>query len=50
MRTLSTGDSSTLGNYKKLAELFMGEKANAFLQKKIDSSPNGADEEVIGDE
>lgn len=49
MRTLSTGDPSTLGTYLRLAEIF-GPKAVEFIQKKIDESPNGADEEVIADE
>ncbi len=49
MKTLSTGDPSTLGTYKKLATIF-GEKAQQFIQTKIDESPNGEDEEVIADE
>ncbi len=49
MRTLSTGDPSTLGTYKKLAMLF-GDKAVKFIQDKIDESPNGKEEEVIADE
>ena len=49
MHMLSTGDPSTLGSYKKLA-VIIGDKAVAFIQKKIDESPNGEDEEVIADE
>lgn len=52
MRKLSTGDDSTLGNYRKLAVLFFGEgnKAVKYLDEKIAESPDGADEEVIADE
>lgn len=49
MKKLSTGQDSTLGNYKKLAVIF-GEKAVAFIQEKIDTSPNGENEEVLADE
>lgn len=49
MQTLSTGDPSTLGTYKKLSAMF-GPKAVAFIQEKIDESPNGEDEEVIAHE
>ena len=49
MRTLSTGDPSTLGTYKKLAVIFGG-KAQKFIQDKIDESEKGEDEEVIADE
>ncbi|KKN04842.1 hypothetical protein LCGC14_1093370 [marine sediment metagenome] len=49
MHKLSTGDSSTLGTYKKLASVF-GDKAVKFIQKKIDESPNGENEEVIAPE
>lgn len=49
MRTISTGDPSTLRTYKQIAKFF-GEKAEAFIQKKIDESPNGEDEEVISEE
>ena len=49
MNTLSTGDPSTLGTYKKLSKLFSA-KAQKFIQDKIDSSPNGEDEEVIAHE
>lgn len=49
---LSTGQDSTLGNYMILTRIFFGEgsKAVAYLQKKIDESPNGAGEEVIAEE
>lgn len=52
MNKLSTGQDSTLGNYMILTRIFFGEgsKAVAYLQKKIDESPNGAGEEVIADE
>lgn len=52
MKKLSTGDDSTLGNYKKLAITFFGEKSKAvtFLNDKIAASPNGENEEVIADE
>jgi hypothetical protein len=49
MLTLSTGDPSTLGTYKKLAVLF-GTKAQDFINTKIAESPNGEDEEVLADE
>jgi len=49
MQTLSTGDPSTLGTYKKLAGIF-GDKAVEFIQRKIEESPNGENEEVIADE
>ncbi len=50
--TLSTGDKSTLGNYKKLTKAFFGEdsKAVAFLDEKIKESPNGENEAVLTDE
>jgi hypothetical protein len=52
MRKLSTGDDSTLGNYRKLAAAFFGEdsKAVSFLDEKIAESPNGENEEVVADE
>ena len=49
MQKLSTVDDSTLGSYKKLAVIF-GEKAVDFIQRKIDESPNGENEEVIAHE
>lgn len=49
MQTLSTGDDSTLGSYMKIAKFF-GAKAEAYIQQKIDDSPNGEDEEVIAAE
>ena len=49
MRMLSTGDPSTLGTYKKLAVIF-GDKAQKFIQDKIDESEKGEDEEVIAAE
>ncbi|KKN05666.1 hypothetical protein LCGC14_1084990 [marine sediment metagenome] len=47
---LSDGSPPTLGTYLKYAEAVFGDKAAAFIQKKIDSSPNGEDEIVIVDE
>lgn len=49
MKKLSTGEDSTLENYRKIAETF-GEKAVAFIDKKISNSPNGEREEVIAAE
>lgn len=49
MRTISTGEPSTLGTYLKFARIF-GKEAEKFIQDKIDASPNGADEEVVADE
>jgi len=49
MRTISTGEPSTLGTYKKMCILF-GAKAEEFIQSKIDESPNGENEVVIADE
>ena len=49
MKTLSTGEPSTLGTYKKMCVLF-GSKAEAFIQDKIDASDKGESEEVIADE
>ena len=46
---ISTGQPSTLGTYKELAHIF-GPKAVAFIQNKIDESPDGENEEVIADE
>lgn len=37
MVTLSTGDPSTLGTYKKIAVIF-GQKAVDFIQTKIDEA------------
>jgi hypothetical protein len=49
---MSTGQDSTLGNYRTMSVLFFGEESEAvkFLDQKIIDSPNGADEEVIADE
>ena len=49
MRTLSTGQPSTLGSYAVLAR-FISNEALLFIEKKIMDSPNGAEEEVIADE
>jgi len=52
MQKLSTGDDSTLGNYKKMAVAVFGEdsKAVGFLNDKISLSPQGENEEVIAPE
>lgn len=52
MMTLSTGMPSTLGSYLKLCNIFFGEESvqTKFIQEKIASNPNGADEEVIAEE
>ena len=49
---LSTGQDSTLGNYRKMTAAIFGEdsKAVEFLDKKIAESPNGENEEVIVEE
>ena len=49
MRTISTGEPSTLGTYLKIAKVF-GENTERFIQDYIDKSPNGEDEEVIAEE
>jgi len=46
MHKLSTGEPSTLGTYKKISKLF-GERAELFVQNKINESKNGENEEVI---
>ncbi len=50
MKKLSTGDDSTLGNYRKLAAIFFGEESKAvkFLDQKI--KEGSEDDEVIADE
>jgi hypothetical protein len=52
MNMLSIGMPSTLGSYQKLCNIFFGEdSAQAkFINEKIASNPNGADEEVIAEE
>ena len=52
MKKLSTGEDSILKSYMRLTMLFFGAEGKAvkFLQKKIDESPNGENEEVIADE
>lgn len=52
MTKMSTGDDATLGNYRKMAVAVFGEdsKPVKFLDNKIVSSPDGANEEVIADE
>lgn len=52
MNTLSTGQPSTLGSYLKLCEVFFGPDSvqARFIRSKINSNPNGADEEVVVEE
>ena len=52
MKKLSTGDDSTLGNYRKLTVLVFGEnnKAVEYLDELIAKSPKGENEEVLADE
>lgn len=52
MRTISTGEPSTLGTYREIAVGLYGEESEAvkYLDERIATSPNGADEEVIADE
>jgi len=52
MRKLSTGDDSTLGSYKKLTAIVLGEESAAvkYLDNKIAQSPKGENEEVLADE
>lgn len=52
MRKLSTGQDSTLGNYRSLSVAFFGEDSEAvkFLDGKIAESPNGESEEVVANE
>lgn len=49
MRKFSDGSDATLQTLRKWAELF-GDKAVAFVDKKIAESPEGEDSEVIADE
>jgi hypothetical protein len=52
MQMLSIGLPSTLGSYLALCDSVFGEGSvqSKFIQGKIDSHENGADEEVIADE
>ena len=52
MKKLSTGQDSTLGNYRDICATFCGEdsRATRYFDDKIKLSPNGRDEEVIADE
>lgn len=52
MIKLSTGEDSTLGNYKKLVESMLGLDSPAllFLNEKIKNSDKKEDEEVLADE
>jgi hypothetical protein len=49
MMKLSTGQPSTLGNYRVLCEAVFGRDSEQvrFINQKISESANGADEEVI---
>lgn len=49
MRKFSDGSDANLGTLRQWASLF-GEKAEAFIDKKIAASPKGENEEVIADE
>lgn len=42
----------TLGDYRRFAAFAYGEnsKATEYLDRKIEESPNGADEQVVADE
>jgi len=51
MNRLSTGDDSTLGVWKKLVTATFGSgPALDFINKKIQESPHGEQEEVLADE
>lgn len=52
MRKLSTGQDSTLGNYRDLSAAFFGENSPQvkFLDDKIANDPDGRNSEVIADE
>jgi len=52
MVRLSTGMPSTLGSYLTLCNIFFGDDSAQvrFINQKIASNPNGADEEVVADE
>lgn len=49
MNTISTGQPSTLGTYKKIAVWF-GPNAEKYIQDQIDKHEKGEDEEVIAHE
>ena len=49
MKTISTGQPSTLGTYRDIAIIF-GDKAVIFMDKQIANHSKGHDEEVIADE
>jgi hypothetical protein len=52
MKVLSTGQDSTLGNYRDLAAAVFGHESKAvkYLDDHITNSPDGRDEEVMADE
>jgi hypothetical protein len=49
---LSTGEPSTLGNYRKLAAAFFGEDGAAvrFIDEHIAADPDGEEGVVVADE
>ena len=49
IKLISTGEPSTLGTYRRIAEI-IGEKAVQFIDTKIAESEKGADEIVLTDE
>lgn len=49
MRTISTGEPSTLKTYKSIARFF-GPDVIRFIDDKIASNPNGENEEVVAEE
>lgn len=52
MKKLTTGQDSTLGNYRSLTITVFGKdnKAVEFLDQKIADAANGENEEVLADE
>lgn len=52
MKMMSLGIPSTLGNWLGLCEATFGKDSAPvkFIQKKIEESTNGEDEEVVADE
>jgi len=52
MKKLSTGQDSTLGNYKSLCSSFFGDDSPSlkWVNEKISKSRQGENEEIIADE
>lgn len=50
VHTISTGEPSTLGTYRKIATVLFGPKAVAFIDEKIAKDPNGENAVVIAAE